>query len=405
MYYEHTEVTKDGITRSTSPTRPHQVGVYFEQLRGEIIQILGNENLYQDRIQKLESELSVYKRAYADVDSERRRFEILKQEAEKQKEDLENQLKGHRIITLLDGDGAIFSSDLIAQGQAGGHAAARMLSDSILQHLTLAYGTNQYQLWVYVFFNKRGLMDTFGRVGDIQAKMKFDDFIVGFNQAAERFLMVDVGSAKEAADAKIKVHLEDDIRLPQTYKVIFGGCHDNGYVTNLRSQITAGFKHKLILLRSYTEIAAGIADLELPVLTIPNLFLAQKLGTPPNVSLGFGFTTTSPRVGPIQNTGPVSVPLVLSEKDQGPGAVSEPTVEPEFTTTPPRPPILPSYSSAVQSAQKRPPTPDLDSSGSTVSDTSDDIFDHRPTPTSTRSRYVNPKIVSIDAVAAINLKS
>jgi hypothetical protein len=47
-------------------------------------------------------------------------------------------------------------------------------------------------------------MDTFGRVGNPMAKMKFDDFIVGFNQAAERFLMVDVGSAKEAADAKIK---------------------------------------------------------------------------------------------------------------------------------------------------------------------------------------------------------
>jgi hypothetical protein len=85
-------------------------GVYFEQLRGmlgityahlrdltyrtgEIIQILNTDSLYQDKIQKLESELSVYKRAYADVDSERRRFEILKQEAEKQKEDLENQLK------------------------------------------------------------------------------------------------------------------------------------------------------------------------------------------------------------------------------------------------------------------------------------------------------------------------
>lgn len=79
-----------------------------------------------------------------------------------------------------------------------------MLSDSILQHLSSTYGANQYQLWVYVFFNKRGLMDTFGRVGNVLAKMRFDDFIMGFNQAAERFLMVDVGGAKEAADAKIK---------------------------------------------------------------------------------------------------------------------------------------------------------------------------------------------------------
>jgi len=47
-------------------------------------------------------------------------------------------------------------------------------------------------------------MDTLGRSGHPVAKAKFDDFIIGFNQAAERFLMVDVGSAKEAADAKIK---------------------------------------------------------------------------------------------------------------------------------------------------------------------------------------------------------
>lgn len=36
------------------------------------------------------------------------------------------------------------------------------------------------------------------------AKTKFDDFIMGFNQAAERFIMLDVGSAKEAADTKIR---------------------------------------------------------------------------------------------------------------------------------------------------------------------------------------------------------
>jgi hypothetical protein len=41
-------------------------------------------------------------------------------------------------------------------------------------------------------------------VGFPAAKARFDDFMMGFNLAAERFIMVDVGSAKEAADAKIK---------------------------------------------------------------------------------------------------------------------------------------------------------------------------------------------------------
>jgi hypothetical protein len=47
-------------------------------------------------------------------------------------------------------------------------------------------------------------MEAFGRFGNTMTKAKFEDFYIGFNQAAEKFLMVDVGSGKEAADAKIK---------------------------------------------------------------------------------------------------------------------------------------------------------------------------------------------------------
>jgi hypothetical protein len=109
---------------------------------------------------------------------------------------------------LIDGDGSIFSNELIADGQAGGHLAAKRLSDAIGQYLSSNCAINQFQLWVYVFFNKRGLLETFGRAGLPIAKAKLDDFVLGFNQAAERFLMIDVGSGKEAADAKIKGMLE-----------------------------------------------------------------------------------------------------------------------------------------------------------------------------------------------------
>ena len=55
------------------------------------------------------------------------------------------------------------------------------------------------------------------------------------------------------------------------------GCHDNGYVTTLRSHITSGSGDKLILLQSYDEVASGIVALNLPIISIPNLFLSQKL--------------------------------------------------------------------------------------------------------------------------------
>lgn len=117
-----------------------------------------------------------------------------------------------------------------------------MLSDAIIQTLP---GRSNLQLWVYVFLNRKGLSDTFVRVSRYSAKLsrqKLDDFIVGFNQAAETFIMVDVGNAKEAADAKIKgalsttqtshpfsvsddlaAVLEVELRSPQTESIIFGG--------------------------------------------------------------------------------------------------------------------------------------------------------------------------------------
>ncbi|KAI9574535.1 hypothetical protein HD554DRAFT_56408 [Boletus coccyginus] len=112
-----------------------------------------------------------------------------------------------RVIGLLDGDGTIFSPDLISRGQEGGLEAARLLTEGVRHNLVSDLGHEKFQLWVYLFYNKRGLLETFARVGLSAARPKFDEFIIGFNQAAERFLMVDVGGSKEAADAKIKGHL------------------------------------------------------------------------------------------------------------------------------------------------------------------------------------------------------
>ena len=87
------------------------------------------------------------------------------------------------------------------RGKEGGQRAASKLSDGIIQSLP---GRNNHHLWVYVFLNKKGLSDTLGRVSKFTAKLRLDDFIIGFNHASERFIMADVGYAKEGADAKIR---------------------------------------------------------------------------------------------------------------------------------------------------------------------------------------------------------
>lgn len=60
---------------------------------GEIITMLDTDTASRETIRRLETELGVYKRAYADLDADRRRVERLRLDTNKQKEDLENQLK------------------------------------------------------------------------------------------------------------------------------------------------------------------------------------------------------------------------------------------------------------------------------------------------------------------------
>ncbi|KAF7352911.1 hypothetical protein MVEN_01258400 [Mycena venus] len=262
----------------------HRIELSFDQLKNEVFSFLGYERASQEKCLRLEKELNVYKLALgglearcSGLEAECSRLRTLHHETVKENECLQDLMKGHRIITLIDGDGAIFSKDLISQGQQGGHLAARMLSDSIIKFLSTNHGARPYQLWVYLFYNRRGLTDTFNRVGLGSLNKTFEEFVVGFNQATERFTMVDVGNTKEAADVKLKVHLQDDIQLPQTFKIVFGGCHDGGYVASLHSQITAGFREKLILLKGYSQMASTIAELGLPFLEIPDLFMTQKL--------------------------------------------------------------------------------------------------------------------------------
>jgi len=104
------------------------------------------------------------------------------------------------VVVLIDGDGAIFLPSLIAEGKKGGHEAASRLSESIKAHLDPL----QFQLHVYVFHNRRGLMATLKRCGYAEAAVMFDDFVVGFNQAAERFAMIDAGELKEGSDHKMR---------------------------------------------------------------------------------------------------------------------------------------------------------------------------------------------------------
>ncbi|KAH6901945.1 hypothetical protein BKA70DRAFT_1307842 [Coprinopsis sp. MPI-PUGE-AT-0042] len=183
-------------------------------------------------------------------------------------------IEPHRIVVLIDGDGALFNFDLIEQGQIGGFKAAAQIVERVRWYTD---ADRRDEIWIHVFLNKTGLKTLFHRHAKALAAKALDNFVIGMNESAKTIMVVDVGQKKEAADSKIKALLESEVRLLETRMVFFAGSHDNGYVTELRAHVTAGYKEKLVLVPSYTEVASGYKELDLATLHIPNLFMPEKL--------------------------------------------------------------------------------------------------------------------------------
>jgi len=109
------------------------------------------------------------------------------------------------VLCLVDGDGNIFSPELVSTGHTGGAQAGLLLNRGIMEHLKTLTGTSTKnpQIWLTIYCNLKGLRDTF--INNHHCTVdQFDAFIEGFNKAAPLFSIVDVGSSKEAADTKLK---------------------------------------------------------------------------------------------------------------------------------------------------------------------------------------------------------
>ena len=109
------------------------------------------------------------------------------------------------ILCVIDGDANIFSPALLAQGQYGGQQAAQQLTKGIAEYLSQedvqVFG--RLSFWITVYLNRRTLLETL--LGNsLCTTEQFEAFLIGFSLASPRFQLVEVGSAQEAVDAKIK---------------------------------------------------------------------------------------------------------------------------------------------------------------------------------------------------------
>ncbi|KAI9063042.1 hypothetical protein FKP32DRAFT_1686352 [Trametes sanguinea] len=274
------------------------------------------------RVEELERELSVWKEAFKTADGDRKVLNktVLKLERNLGALKEDNPL----ILCLIDGDGNIFSADLIKQGQAGGRQAAALLTKGLTDYLAsidpadASAPASRGQVWLTIYCNKSGLVETL--TGNAVCTVEeFEAFVLGFNQSSPLFSIVDVGNGKEAADSKIKECLRVFTRFPQTSKVFFGGAHDNGYTSTLNLLQNEGLLDKVVLLKGYKDLAHEINSLNLPELEIDGIFITKKLYTNGTKKAAAAAAAAAAAV-----TKPVSKPASLNSVTSSPKSVNSP---------------------------------------------------------------------------------
>ncbi|KAL5530511.1 hypothetical protein ACEPAF_6769 [Sanghuangporus sanghuang] len=234
------------------------------------------------RASDLENELQVWKLARTNAIDEQKREKIQYEEEIKKLQKRISVLESMQesmVLCILDGDGNIFADHHLKAGLEGGREAARRLTRGIYSYLEengYSGQSSRFTFWLSIYFNKKGLQETLVRSGVCTAD-QFEAFVVGISQASPRFLLVDVGYGKEAADSKIKEYLQTYTRFPQTLKVFFGGGHDNGYLPTLAALENERLLQRIVLLQGYHDTATELKALNLPTLNLDNLFRTVKL--------------------------------------------------------------------------------------------------------------------------------
>ncbi|KAI5799890.1 hypothetical protein EDC01DRAFT_523986 [Geopyxis carbonaria] len=182
-------------------------------------------------------------------------------------------------LVLVDGDGMIFNSELIAEGRAGGRTAARKLHKEAKKHLS------EITPHIRVYANIEGLARALKHANIIGSVNTLREFVVGFSDpCVEHCDFIDVGDGKEMADEKIKSELKWHLKNANCYRILLGASHDNGY-----ARVLSTLNHSRIELLEGPPFGRELEALEIPQVRFPELFATSKIES---------FTSTTPSTPP-----------------------------------------------------------------------------------------------------------
>ncbi|THY37761.1 hypothetical protein D6C99_09471 [Aureobasidium pullulans] len=241
----------------------------------------------------LESQLEGFRRSDAERDALVQevihKYAELQQQYHNKSEDYENELASRRMWqaqarnferSLQTTNMGLFHDYLYKAGMDGGADAAQELYTQIRTHVAECYpdrNTSGYDIMVQIFYNMEGLSHKLKSLGVFKNPNEMAPFARAFSLNKSLFSFIDVGSGKERADHKVRETLRLFLPNMQCKHVIFGGCHDNGYLPTLdpykRDQNTA----PRISLLETLPIQPGFTQLGFKVVQFPTVFRSDPL--------------------------------------------------------------------------------------------------------------------------------
>ncbi|KAH7392892.1 hypothetical protein BKA66DRAFT_457119 [Pyrenochaeta sp. MPI-SDFR-AT-0127] len=225
------------------------------------------EQLFSELLEKyknLSEEHANLKNDYLSEREIRRSFQKTKDEKIGLVEEYERQLNSSSfVLALIDGDGAIFQDALLqAGGGDGGSEAASRLYHAIRSHIATLYNdSGNWPIMVQIYFSLDRLAMKLAQIGLLRSPQELRVFAQRFSVNQPLFSVIDVGQGKERADHKLKEMLRTFSDNPTCRHIIFGGCHDAGYLVNLEHFKHDALKAARVTLLETTPAYRGFTEL------------------------------------------------------------------------------------------------------------------------------------------------
>ncbi|KAF2810481.1 uncharacterized protein BDZ99DRAFT_313074 [Mytilinidion resinicola] len=239
----------------------------FEWMNTFHTQIAELSEKYENISKDLKREQIAGRITQADAEKWQHQFEELQQSVH----------DGSFVLVLIDADAdAYIFKDSYYQSPDGGRKAAVDLQTRVQEYLRKAKpALAGLPIMIKAFANSDGLSKLLVNVNIIQSSGFLWDFAKSFSQAHAMSDFVLVGNGKDRADEKVKGVFEQFVKNPTCRHIVFGACHDNGYVRVLEKHAgDSAVAERVTLLHSF-DIGREFYTLSFQSTRMEDIFRAE----------------------------------------------------------------------------------------------------------------------------------